>query len=387
MASRYPSSVAEAEKSDPALLPVDRTLTRVVLLMRLLGWGWLMLLAIAALSTNGEIDTTVLLATMVVATAGTALTVLAARRRFLGSPWYALADGGVTLALAMAGWIAGFDEFLVGGYPASWLFITAYATNLRVTALAGAAASVAFGVLHVLMDLDQTRVLGSIQFVVVAVVVGWAFETLRERERLRIKAERERAQAEHELAEEQQRSGRLEERSVIARQLHDSVLQTLKLISAAADEPGEVRYLARVQERDLRRTINEYQSPFADSFRARLLDVRAEVEDRYRVQIEEVVNDDFEMADRLRAVVAAAAEAMNNAARHSGAASIDLFAEIRDGRVQVNIRDRGSGFDPNLAGAGITHSIRERIQTAGGTAEIKTLPGRGTEVEIIVPLG
>ena len=378
--------MAEAEKSDPALLPVDRTLTRVVLLMRLLGWAWLMLLAIAALGTNEAMDTTVLIATMIVATAGTGMTVLAARRRFLASPWYALADGGVTLALATAGWLAGFDEFLVGGYPASWLFIVAYATNLRVTALAGAAASVAFAVLHVLMDLDQTRVLGSIQFIVVAVVVGWAFETLRDRERLRIEAEGERARAEHELAEEQQRSARLEVRSVIARQLHDSVLQTLKLISVAADDPGEVRYLARVQERDLRRTINEYQSPFTDSFRARLLDVRAEVEDRYRVQIEEVVNDDSEMDDGLRAVVAAAAEAMNNAARHSGAGSIDLFAEIRDGRVQVNIRDRGSGFDPAVAGAGITHSIRERVEDAGGTAEIKTFPGRGTEVEIILPL-
>jgi len=114
--------------------------------------------------------------------------------------------------------------------------------------------------------------------------------------------------------------------------------------------------------------------------------VRAEVEDRYRVQIEEVVNDDSEMDDRLRAVVAAAAEAMNNAARHSGAGSIDLFAEIRDGRVRVNVRDRGSGFDPSVSGAGITHSIRKRIEAAGGSAEIKTLPGRGTEVEIIVPL-
>jgi signal transduction histidine kinase len=378
--------VAEAEKSDPALLPVDRTLTRVVLLMRLLGWGWLMLLAIAALNTDGDIDTTVLVATMIVATAGTGMTVLAARRRLLGETWYLLVDAAITLALATAGLLAGFDEFLVGGYPASWLFIVAYATNVRITTLAGVAAGVVFAALHILMDMPQTRVLGSVQFVIVAIVVGWAFETLRERERLRIEAEHERSQAEHELADEQQRSARLEERSVIARQLHDSVLQTLKLISTAADDPGEVRYLARVQERDLRRTINEYQSPFADSFRARLLDVRAEVEDRYRVQIEEVVNDDSEMDDRLRAVVAAAAEAMNNAARHSGAGSIDLFAEIRDGRVRVNVRDRGSGFDPSVSGAGITHSIRKRIEAAGGSAEIKTLPGRGTEVEIIVPL-
>jgi signal transduction histidine kinase len=375
-----------ADRSDPVFLPVDRTLVRVVLLMRLLGWAWLMILTIAAFSGDRDvIDVNVLAGTMVVGTAGTALTVLAARRRVLDKPWYLLVDASITLALAMAGLLAGFDEFLVGGYPASWLFILAYATNVRITALGGAAAGVVFAVLHILMDMPQTRVLGSVQFLIVAIVVGWAFDTLRQRERMRIEAELERVEAEHELSVEQQRSARLEERTVIARQLHDSVLQTLKLITTAAEDPGEVRYLARVQERDLRRTINEYQSPFVDSFRARLLDARAEVEDRYRVEIEEVVIDDAEMDDPLRAVVAATAEAMNNAARHSGTKTIDLFAEIRDGRVQVHVRDRGTGFDAVTAGAGITHSIRERIESAGGTAEIRSSPGRGTEVQIIVP--
>jgi signal transduction histidine kinase len=141
-----------------------------------------------------------------------------------------------------------------------------------------------------------------------------------------------------------------------------------------------------VQERDLRRTINEYQSPFEDSFRARLLDARAEIEDRYRVEIEQVVKDDAEMDEPLRAVVSAAAEAMNNAARHSGVSSIDLFAEIRDGQVRVHVRDRGSGFDPDVAGTGIRESIRERIADVGGSAEIKTAPGRGTEVQILLPI-
>lgn len=174
---------------------------------------------------------------------------------------------------------------------------------------------------------------------------------------------------------------------MIARQLHDSVLQTLKLIRASSDNPGEIRYLTRVQERDLRRTINEYQSPFEDSFRARLLDARADVEDRFRVEIEQVVKDDAEMDERLQAVVGAAAEAMTNAARHSGVKSIDLFAEIRAGHLEVNVRDRGSGFDPaSVAGTGINGSIRERVEAVGGTADIRTAPGRGTEVRILLPL-
>lgn len=368
---------------------MDRTLIRVVLLMRLLGWIWLLILSVAVLTTAdvGTLGGWILVAAIALATFGTALTWVAARRRFLHRAWYVALDALIALALATAGWIAGFDEFLVGGYPASWLFIVAYATNVKVTTLAGIAASIVFAFLHVALNLDQTRVLGSVQFIVVALVVGWAFDTLRERDRLRIEAETERAQAEQELAEERERSARLEERTVIARQLHDSVLQTLKLISASAEDPGEVRYLSRVQERDLRRTINEYRSPYEDSFRARILDARADIEDRYRVEIEQVVNDDAEMDDRLRAVVSAAAEAMNNAARHSGVKTIDLFAEIRDGSVQVNVRDRGAGFNPTLAaGTGINESIRERVSAVGGTVDIKSAPGRGTEVQITLPM-
>lgn len=375
---------------DTRILPVDRTLTRVVLLMRLLGGAWLLIIAVVVLAgapqNNENLRVPVVIGLMAIATAGTALTFVAAKRRFLGGTWYVLLDSAITLGLAAGGWVAGHQGFIVGGYPASLLFVVAYATSFRLTVLVGMVGTLVMGYLHIVMDLSATRTFGSVQYVIVAAVVGWAFENLRERELMRLAAEDDRAEAQRDLAEEQRKSARLQERSMIARQLHDSVLQTLKLISASAEEPGEVRYLARVQERDLRRTINEYQSPFEDSFRARLLDARAEIEDRYRVEIEQVVKDDAEMDEPLRAVVSAAAEAMNNAARHSGVSSIDLFAEIRDGQVRVHVRDRGSGFDPDVAGTGIRESIRERIADVGGTAEIKTGPGRGTEVQILLPL-
>jgi signal transduction histidine kinase len=376
-------------RPDDRPLPVDRTLIRVVLLMRLLGGLWLLIIAVVVLTgasqNDPDVDIPIVIGLMAIATAGTAFTFLAARRRFLGETWYVVFDSAVTLVLAAGGWIAGHEGFIVGGYPASLLFVVAYATSFQVTVLVGLAGTLVMGYLHIAIGLEATRTFGSVQYVVVAAVVGWAFENLRQREIMRLVAEDERAEAERDLAAEQQRSARLEERSMIARRLHDSVLQTLRLISTSAEDPGEVRYLARVQERDLRRTINEYQSPFEDSFRARLLDARAEIEDRYRVEIEQVVKDDAEMDDALRAVVAAATEAMNNAARHSGVSTIDLFAEIRDGRLRVHIRDRGSGFDPERAGTGIRESIRNRVAAVGGGVEIKSAPARGTEVEITVP--
>jgi len=68
--------------------PVDKTLTRVVVLMRLLGWIWLIAL-VATTAQNPEASRSVLLGTVVLGTAGTGITLLAVRRGFLGDVWYA----------------------------------------------------------------------------------------------------------------------------------------------------------------------------------------------------------------------------------------------------------------------------------------------------------
>jgi signal transduction histidine kinase len=301
------------------------------------------------------------------------------RRGFLGAPWYPVLDGVIALLLVMAGWLADAGEFVAGGYPVSWLFVVAYAANLRWTVLAGLLATAVSAVLHLVMEQGITRVVGSVQFVVVAVVAGWAIDHLRRGERLRLLAERA-------LADEQAKTARLEERAALARSLHDSVLQTLKLIGAGADDPSEVRYLARTQERDLQRTINAYRSPHADGLRTRLLDAGAAVEDRFRVRIEHVIRDDAAMDHRLHALVEAAAEAMANAARHSGSDSIDLYAEVGPDAVTVTVRDRGRGFDPDtVASGGIAHSIVGRMAAIGGTATIRSRPGAGTEVLLVLP--
>lgn len=356
--------------------------------MRLLGWVWMLSLTTAALLTEPGANRQVLTGALAVSTVGTGVTLLAVGRGFLGESWYAIFDGVLTLLVAATGWLAGTSDFVAGGYPLSWLFIVAYATNLRWALAAGAVATVTFAVLHLLMELVPIRMMGSIQFVVVALVVGWAFDALRKGEEHRLDAEREREEAERELAAEQQRSDRLKERTEIGRRLHDSVLQTLKLISAAADDPSEVRYLTRVQERDLRRTISEYQSPYTESFRARLLDAKAMVEDRYRVRIEQVIRADAEMSPRLQTLIEAATEAMANAARHSASSSIDLFAEIGPDGVQVNVRDRGKGFNPDsVAPSGISQSIVEPVVALGGTARIQSRPDEGTEVRLSIPSG
>ncbi len=81
----------------------------------------------------------------------------------------------------------------------------------------------------------------------------------------------------------------------------------------------------------------------------------------------------------------AAREAMVNAAKHSGADKVDVFAECHERRVEVFVRDRGHGFDQGAVPQdrlGIRNSIVDRMVRHGGQAEIRTSPGEGTEVRL-----
>jgi signal transduction histidine kinase len=117
----------------------------------------------------------------------------------------------------------------------------------------------------------------------------------------------------------------------------------------------------------------------------------AEVEDRFGVTVELVAVGTCPLDDSARAVVAAASEALTNAAKHGGVAQVSVFAEVADGEVFVAVRDRGRGFDQAVAPGpdrgGLAHSIVGRMQRQGGTATIRTAPGAGTAVELRLPIG
>ena len=92
-------------------------------------------------------------------------------------------------------------------------------------------------------------------------------------------------------------------------------------------------------------------------------------------------------ADPTEAVVAAAREAMTNAAKFGGGSTVDVYAKSTPGRLQVFVRDRGPGFD--LAGVpadrrGVRESIVGRMERHGGQARITSTPDGGTEVELVL---
>ncbi|MCH5642182.1 ATP-binding protein [Gordonia sp. ABSL49_1] len=195
------------------------------------------------------------------------------------------------------------------------------------------------------------------------------------------------------LNEERAARIRNAEREEIASHLHDSVLQTLALIQKQAGKPEAVARLARSQERELRAWLFGDPAHRNDSLAAALRGVGAEVEDAYGIEVEVVTVGDLrpeETADAKRwaALVGATREALVNAAKHSGERTVDVYCEITEPEVEVFIRDRGAGFDPDAVAddrQGIARSIRARIERAEGTVRIDSTPGRGTNVRLVVP--
>ena len=97
---------------------------------------------------------------------------------------------------------------------------------------------------------------------------------------------------------------------------------------------------------------------------------------------------DIECNEQVGALVAAAREALVNAARHAGVQTVSLYAEVEDDELSVFVRDRGAGFDLDSVENhrhGVRGSIMGRMQRHGGRAEIRSAPGDGTEVRLTMP--
>jgi signal transduction histidine kinase len=116
--------------------------------------------------------------------------------------------------------------------------------------------------------------------------------------------------------------------------------------------------------------------------------VAAEVEDAHGVPVEVVCVGDAPVTDSDRPLVLATREAITNAAKHSGATTVDVYAEVTAAGVEIFVRDRGAGFDPARVAEdrhGVRSSIVGRMERHGGTASVRSVPGEGTEVRLSLP--
>ncbi|MFI9213426.1 PspC domain-containing protein [Streptomyces sp. NPDC053253] len=193
------------------------------------------------------------------------------------------------------------------------------------------------------------------------------------------------------LTEERTMRIRAQERAEVAAHVHDSVLHTLTLIQRNADDAGEVRRLARAQERELRNWLYKPEGTGRDEEEPATLAeavkrAAAEVEDKHGVPLEVVVVGDCPLDEKLTAQMQAAREAMVNAAKYGGeGGAVQVFAEVEGRTVFVSVRDRGPGFDLDAVPEdrmGVRESIIGRMQRNGGSARLRSVPDGGTEVEL-----
>ena len=187
--------------------------------------------------------------------------------------------------------------------------------------------------------------------------------------------------------EERQRRIRADERAEMAAHLHDSVLQTLALVQRA-DDPARMAALARRQERELRGWLYGGGSePNQATVRAAVEHLAGVIEDRHGVVMDVVAVGDAPLDPAMESLVAAAGEAMTNAARWSGCPTVSVYVEATPQGVDVFVRDRGAGFDPQVVDGdsrGIRDSIRGRLDRVGGRCEITSSKDHGTEVRLHV---
>jgi signal transduction histidine kinase len=200
----------------------------------------------------------------------------------------------------------------------------------------------------------------------------------------------------------------VEERNRLARELHDSVSQTLFSISLVADaaatlierDPEQaktkvegLRDMARAAMEEMRSLIFELRPAELDADGlAPTLRKHIEVLRRvYQLPIEFREKDWVRPAPGIeRGFYRIAQEALSNALKHSRARRIGVELAARDGRVTLVIEDDGTGFDPadgqlRSTKLGIT-SMEERAHALGGELRIESREG-GTRIELEAPVG
>jgi PAS domain S-box-containing protein len=219
--------------------------------------------------------------------------------------------------------------------------------------------------------------------------------------------------AQERLAQQQRALAAVQERERVARELHDSVGQVLGYVSmqteAARKLLGDGK--SEVADAQLARLSDVARDAHAD-VREYILNLRASVSEErpflpaigsylegfsrnYGIQTGLEVAPGFDegalgreaRAQLLRIVQ----EALSNARRHGGARRVQVAFEALDGLARVGIQDDGSGFDPEALsrdgeGRFGLQFMRERAEGLGGRLEVRSAPGEGARVEVLLPV-
>ncbi|WP_329248005.1 DUF5931 domain-containing protein [Streptomyces sp. NBC_01478] len=208
------------------------------------------------------------------------------------------------------------------------------------------------------------------------------------------------------------------ERERLARDIHDGVLQVLAMVqrrgAVLGGDAGELGRMAGEQEIALRTLVSGGLVPVsrvsldaAEGAVVRVVEEESDDDDDGPVDLRSLLAPYAAAkvsfaepgapvplpADAAKELAAAVGAALDNVRRHAGDdARAWILVEDEPREVVVTVRDDGPGIpEGRLAQAegegrlGVALSIRGRLRDLGGSAELVSIPGQGTEVELKVP--
>lgn len=222
----------------------------------------------------------------------------------------------------------------------------------------------------------------------------------------------ERKRAEDKLLQQTRELAVLEERTRLAREIHDTLAQSLIALHiqleaaeelldrdpvAARAEIHSARALTQDSLEEVRRSVWDLQ-PLALSADAlaeaieRELTRTSELGIHTSVEVEGAEPESIDRRSEL-AVLGIVKESLSNVRRHSEASSVAVRVAYTPSAIKVSISDDGVGFEPSNSqgmlsptsgGFGLT-SMQERARLAGGRIEVRSAPGMGTRIELEIP--
>ncbi len=299
-------------------------------------------------------------------------------------PWLLVADLLVAVvAIGLSPYVKGAG--LNATLPGFWVMgvVIAWAVLWRTRGGLAAAAAVSVADLAIRADFNQ-KAYGNIFLLLLGgLIVGFLSALMQQ-----MANERDLAQRAAATAAERQR---------LARVVHDGVLQVLALVQRRAPELGpdgsELGRLAGEQETRLRSLVQEQSREVAASDDELDLVSLLHRMRTARVHVSSPGGAALLPARVAEELVAAVEACLSNVRHHVGpdAEAWVLLEDLGD-RWVVSVRDDGPGIAPGRLEAseaegrlGVRHSIVGRLADLGGTAELTTAPGRGTEWELSVP--
>jgi signal transduction histidine kinase len=210
------------------------------------------------------------------------------------------------------------------------------------------------------------------------------------------------------LNQEAEQLAIIAERQRLARELHDSVTQSLysltllteaaRRFAAAGNAERVASSLERLAEisqqvlKEMRLLIYELRPAALERQRlVPILQQRLEAVEG-RAGVEASLRTEGTIALPLRVeegLYRIAIEALNNILKHAQATTVSVRIRVDKGQVELEITDNGAGFDPQRAlsvgGMGLL-SMRERVEKMHGTLAIRSAPGQGTTIHVQAPL-